>query len=57
MEIGIAFVAGLIFGIAWTDVFIKKDYDDEFFLQNRRIKELEEALLDREIELGYYKKK
>jgi len=57
MEIGIAFVVGLIFGIAWTDVFIKKDYDDEFFLQNRRIKELEEALLDREIELGYYKKK
>ena len=57
MEIGIAFVVGLIFGIAWADVFIKKDYDDEFFLQNRRIKELEEALLDREIELGYYKEK
>jgi len=57
MGIVIAFVAGLIFGIAWTDVFIKKDYDEEFFRQNMKIKELEEALLDREIELGYYKKK
>jgi len=57
MEIGIAFVVGLIFGIAWADVFIKKDYDEEFFRQNMKIKELEEALLDREIELGYYKEK